>query len=525
VREITARLRAKAIDDPVLDYATALLAKQRGGDGELRAAFERSRERAIERNDEATAYFSEVQLVEHDLARGRPVEAALIADLLRRARTRSPMDGALAAIRAGWYEVVAGRFDAALAAIASVPDDGSSLAAFNLAPLRAYVHSALGEFEAVTSIVNALLERLSNGETIVLYASGLIWASRFALLRGDTNEAYDYAIEARRVGEPFGLRHEHAALSVALAEAAVHAGDPVLAAEAARAARRSARDAWYVRDAERAAFFCGLYEARAAFLAGDIERARSLAADRAREAPTPLFGALARAEEAVFAAVLGSRIDRHVHAALIQELAALAPGDASDAIALETATDLLAFFIALEGEREPEPIAWTHAFAPLVERRRASGRLAPAGAALHGLRTGRTSASAAAALLAGLASRGPRYELAVALATARPFAGRLRPALAAPLAAFRGAVFIEGFTQAGAPARGELVEALTGRESEILALLALGLTNKEIAQRLNLGNRTVETHVARVLGKLGVNTRARAVARALEWGLAAAAVP
>ena len=66
---------------------------------------------------------------------------------------------------------------------------------------------------------------------------------------------------------------------------------------------------------------------------------------------------------------------------------------------------------------------------------------------------------------------------------------------------------------------GEPVEALTPREAEILALLASGLTNREIAQRLVLSARTVETHVARITAKLGVSSRARAVARAIALGL------
>ena len=65
------------------------------------------------------------------------------------------------------------------------------------------------------------------------------------------------------------------------------------------------------------------------------------------------------------------------------------------------------------------------------------------------------------------------------------------------------------------------LEALTAREREILELLATGLTNREIAQRLVLSARTVETHVARVTGKLGVNSRARAVARAVALGIVA----
>jgi DNA-binding NarL/FixJ family response regulator len=63
------------------------------------------------------------------------------------------------------------------------------------------------------------------------------------------------------------------------------------------------------------------------------------------------------------------------------------------------------------------------------------------------------------------------------------------------------------------------LEALTAREHEILTLLAGGLTNREIAQRLALSPRTVETHVARITGKLGVGSRARAVARAVTLGI------
>jgi len=64
-----------------------------------------------------------------------------------------------------------------------------------------------------------------------------------------------------------------------------------------------------------------------------------------------------------------------------------------------------------------------------------------------------------------------------------------------------------------------LVEALTQRELEILELLAAGLTNVEIAQRFTISTRTVETHVARITGKFGVNSRARAVARAVAAGM------
>ena len=62
---------------------------------------------------------------------------------------------------------------------------------------------------------------------------------------------------------------------------------------------------------------------------------------------------------------------------------------------------------------------------------------------------------------------------------------------------------------------------LTKRELEILELMTHGLTNKEIAQRFTLSPRTVDTHVERVLAKLNVGSRTRAVAAALRSGLVA----
>jgi DNA-binding NarL/FixJ family response regulator len=60
---------------------------------------------------------------------------------------------------------------------------------------------------------------------------------------------------------------------------------------------------------------------------------------------------------------------------------------------------------------------------------------------------------------------------------------------------------------------------LTARQSEVLALLATGLRNAEIAERLFLSQRTVDNHVAAILGKLGADNRVGAVAKAAELGL------
>lgn len=61
--------------------------------------------------------------------------------------------------------------------------------------------------------------------------------------------------------------------------------------------------------------------------------------------------------------------------------------------------------------------------------------------------------------------------------------------------------------------------ALTGREMEVLRLLRSGKADRDISGELFIGIRTVQTHVSRILAKLGVNSRSAAVARAVRNGL------
>jgi len=72
----------------------------------------------------------------------------------------------------------------------------------------------------------------------------------------------------------------------------------------------------------------------------------------------------------------------------------------------------------------------------------------------------------------------------------------------------------------GAPAVSqELPESLTPRELEVLQLLAQGLPNKLIAQRLGISEHTAKFHVNAILGKLGVQSRSEAIVQAVRMGL------
>jgi len=96
---------------------------------------------------------------------------------------------------------------------------------------------------------------------------------------------------------------------------------------------------------------------------------------------------------------------------------------------------------------------------------------------------------------------------------------RRRPALAAWFSARWSGTEPAPVTAAPRPTASALVEPLSARELEVLRLLDSGLSNQEIAFKLNVAPSTVKTHINNLYGKIGAQNRVQALNRARQLGL------
>lgn len=496
VRGLSTRIDPNGPDAGVRWFVDALLEKA-SGSADVRATLSRVVDAADASNDATIAFQARAQAIEHDIAHLISVDDEVLDDLARRAESLGLHAVATTLVMRGWSRAIAHDFSGALAAVATL-DAGDATVRFNVDVLRAYAQTSLGQADSAEETLDALIGLLENDDKVVLQTLTLVWFARLALVWGQTTAASDAAAQAERLAAALDLRAEEAALYVALAEIATHNGDVDAAMRYAERARSRADQAWYAGDVSRVRAFAEIALARAAFLADDYAVARELADRAAARIDFPAAQrAAALAESAIYTLLCEPRAASTTIVRAREALAIASPSDAADAATLATADDILAFLDAANGVVHASLLTGCEGFASLIAHRRGLVTLEHAGIAVGSARRGRADSSVAFdATIALLTRDGPRFEARLARAYASSF---MKPKHAEP------------------PVAPDL--NLTPREREILSLLIDGLTNKEIAERLILSPRTVETHVERVLGKLEVGSRSRAIAKAIRLGI------
>jgi len=110
----------------------------------------------------------------------------------------------------------------------------------------------------------------------------------------------------------------------------------------------------------------------------------------------------------------------------------------------------------------------------------------------------------------------PREEIFNAIRVTMQGGSLLQPVIASKLLRHVGQ---QNTSRPPAPQYNASYEALTERELEVLALLAQGMPNKEIAAHLTISERTAKFHVSSIMGKLGATNRTEAVSLAAQRGL------
>ncbi|MDX1438036.1 MAG: LuxR C-terminal-related transcriptional regulator, partial [Anaerolineales bacterium] len=128
---------------------------------------------------------------------------------------------------------------------------------------------------------------------------------------------------------------------------------------------------------------------------------------------------------------------------------------------------------------------------------------------------GRDREGALAALAKALDRAAPEGYVRTFVDFGPPMAELLRDATAQGIhAQYAGMLISQFYSPDTISNQTDLVEPLSDRELEVLTLLTTHLTGPEIADHLHISNNTLKTHTKNIYGKLGVNSRSDAVAKA-----------
>lgn len=509
-------------------FAAAIAAAQSGGDDRL-------------------LFYARYGAIDLSQDRGDPVEDERLSDLIEHGRRLGAGEEADALLIAGWAD--AARFDFARAAelseraLAVAGPSASVARRSRIVNLLAYAQTCLGDFGGADKALSSILRELEGSDDALATCQLLILYARTALLWGDVTAVHDYASLGAELAQKLNLTSVLSMAYLYLGYARTHMGDAAGSKAAAELVRAYNQYTVYAFEKGRIYVSARQYIARSAYLNGDPEAA--LATIRqVLESSDDVSGfqrPIILTDAAMYAQEIGeeeaaSFLDRAC-AAIVQAI----PNHAGEAARLVDAAGIAALLLAARNDPDrPEfdHLACSPAFGKLVRARSDFQRSSRLCAAVRGLYAStapaaRAAAAEFAAAIDDMCSAGPRFTAIVAFAAAARIAHD-RPALADAIrstppksrdvfpkslpALAEYEALVRSAPRSGSGKNGG-ASGLTKREREILVLLAQGLTNKEIAQRLVLSVRTVDAHVEHILAKLEVSSRTRAVAAAARAGL------
>jgi DNA-binding NarL/FixJ family response regulator len=327
------------------------------------------------------------------------------------------------------------------------------------------------------------------------------------------------------LGLHLNLQAELASVYSVIAEIEANKGDRESCARAVEILREHTPIAFYGPDRFRLGAHAAQMLARCAFLDGAPAEALHIVQTALDDAPAGSAARFAlRVDETLYQNVTAAPGRTAALAATSEEAMTVVPFDAVDVAKFAPAVVLLDLLRAVSSDDRGPTLPLTRTFSVyrgLIASRRDLMDLQRSAELLKSLVTGAPSEvdGHVAELVAAherLSTLGFRFE-AEALAATATSVGRRQPAVAAALRKMRPSQ-TDG-QKAKRPPPVPRGIALTRREVQVLQLLERGLTNREIAQRLEVGTRTVDSHVEHVLAKFNAASRTRAVAEAIRAGV------